>query len=85
MGTLIYLDHFRPQEPDLPPNTLCGGMRTPYVVDPSVPPKTPGVIVRVSFRPHRQVVCLTLLLRKHEEPLNHEADLMAESEQLPSF
>ena len=85
MGKLIYLDHYRLQEPDLPPNTACGGMRAPCVVDPSVPRKTQGVIVRVSFRPHRQVVCLTLLLRKHEEPLNHESDLMPESEQLPSF
>lgn len=38
IGKLIYLDHYRLQEPDLPPLTLCGGLVRPYVVDPSVPP-----------------------------------------------
>ncbi len=46
MGKPIYLDHFRPQQPDLPPFTLCGGLVRPYVVDPSVPPKTRPVIQR---------------------------------------
>ena len=46
MGTVIYLDHFRPQEPDLPPNTLCGGLVTPYVVDPSAPPKARPIVHR---------------------------------------
>ena len=46
MGKLIYLDNFRPQELDLPPFTLCGGLVMPYVVDPSSPPKTRRVIVR---------------------------------------
>lgn len=38
MGKVIYLDWFRPQEPKPPPNTLCGGMQAPYVVDPSINP-----------------------------------------------
>ena len=46
MGKFIYLDHFRPQQPDLPPNTLCGGLITLYVVDASVLPTTRRVIVR---------------------------------------
>ena len=50
MGKLIYLDHFRLQEPDLPPLTLCGGLRAPYVVDPSVPSKTCPAIVQTSNR-----------------------------------
>lgn len=35
MGKVIYLDWFRPQEPKLPPFTMCGGLQAPYVVDPS--------------------------------------------------
>ena len=46
MGKLIYLDHYRLQEPDLPPNSCCGGLVRRYVVDPSVPPKTRPVILR---------------------------------------
>ncbi len=46
MAELFYLDHYRLQEPDLPPFTLCGGLRAPYVVDPSVPPATRPVIWR---------------------------------------
>jgi hypothetical protein len=46
MGKLIYLDHYRLQEPDLPPNSCCGGLVRPYVVDPSVPPTMRPVIHR---------------------------------------
>lgn len=35
MGKVIYLDWFRPQEPKLPPFSMCGGMQRLYVVDPS--------------------------------------------------
>jgi hypothetical protein len=46
MGKLIYLDHYRLREPDLPPISCCGGLIRPYVVDPSVPPKPRPAIMR---------------------------------------
>lgn len=46
MGKLIYLDHYRLQEPDLPPNTACGRLIAPYVVDSSLPTKARPVIPR---------------------------------------
>lgn len=44
MGKLICLDNFRPQEPDLPPNSCCGGLVRRYVVDPTVPPRSKPIL-----------------------------------------
>lgn len=63
MGKLICLDHFRPQQRDLPPNAMCGGMVAPYVVNPSAPP------------PPRKPPITALLLQEFVELARHNPDL----------
>ena len=64
MGKLIYLDHFRPKEPNLPLNPLCGNLVAPCVVTPSAP---------LTYREPRMQ---NLLLRELAQLAKHDSTLM---------